>query len=56
VDYCSAGEWTKKDLLFLRHQLQHGMSVEKLACFLNKTLDEVRAKAREMEQGSSPSR
>jgi hypothetical protein len=56
VDYRSAGEWTKKDLLFLRHQLQHGMSVEQLACFLNKTTDEVRAKAKELDEGSSSSR
>jgi hypothetical protein len=49
MNYRSDAVWTNSDILFLQDQLRRGMSVEQLAGFLNRPLDEVRVKAREFQ-------
>ena len=41
--------WSRADLFFLEDALRHGMSAEKIAGFLRRTTDEVRAKASELD-------
>jgi hypothetical protein len=42
--------WEKADLFFLDNALRHGISVEEVAGFLGRPVDEVRAKARELDE------
>jgi len=46
--------WVKADLFFLEDSLQRGMSLAEIAGFLGRTADEVREKARGLEQISQP--
>jgi hypothetical protein len=48
--------WLKTDLFFLDHALRHGMSLQKVAGFLGRSEDEVRAKARELDEDLIPKR
>jgi len=41
--------WTTQDVFFLQDALQRGLSAEEVAGFLRRTVDEVQAKARELE-------
>ena len=45
----SAEPWSKSDLLFLEKALRRGMSVEYIAGFLRRTVDEVQAMAWELQ-------
>jgi len=50
---CSAGmPWERADLLFLCDSLARGMSIEELAGFLNRSVDEVRRQADSRFHGS----
>jgi hypothetical protein len=51
-DHCMG--WLKTDLFFLDHALRHGMSVQKVAGFLGRSEDEVRARARELHEDLIP--
>jgi hypothetical protein len=42
--------WAKADLLFLEDALRRGISAKDVAGFLGRTADEVRAKARELDE------
>jgi hypothetical protein len=42
--------WEDADLFFLNNALRHGMSVEEVAGFLGRTVDQVRAKTRQMDE------
>ena len=42
-------EWNNADLFFLGDTLRHGMPVDRVAGFLNRSETEVRAKARELK-------
>ena len=42
-------EWTNADLFFLVDTLRHGMPVDRVAGFLNRSETEVRAKERELK-------
>ena len=42
--------WEKADLFFLDNALRRGMSVEDVAAFLGRPVDEVRAKARQLDE------
>jgi len=46
--------WVKADLFFLEDSLQRGMLLAEIAGFLGRTADEVREKARGLEQISQP--
>jgi hypothetical protein len=48
MNYRSGAVWSSADILFLKDQLGRGMTVEQLAGFLNKPLEEIRMKAREL--------
>jgi hypothetical protein len=48
MNYRFDAVWANADILFLQDQLRRGMSVEQLAGFLNRPLDEVREKARHL--------
>ena len=41
--------WVPADVFFLKDALRQGMSVEQVAGFLRRTVDEVQAKAREFK-------
>jgi hypothetical protein len=42
--------WARADLFFLKDSLERGMSLAEIAGFLGRTADEVREKARGLEQ------
>jgi hypothetical protein len=42
-------EWNNADLFFLGNTLRHGMPVDRVAGFLNRSETEVRAKAQELK-------
>jgi hypothetical protein len=44
-----SSEWTSADLFFLADTLRRGMSVDRVAGFLNRSPAEVRVKAREVK-------
>jgi hypothetical protein len=46
--------WTRADLFFLKDSLERGMSLEEIAGFLGRTVDEVREKSERLEQVSQP--
>ena len=49
----SGEPWSKADLFFLKDALQRGMRIEEVAAFLGRAAREVRAKAREFDEGLS---
>ena len=50
----SGEPWARADLFFLDHTLRHGMAVEEVAGFLGRDSEEVRAKARELDEHLIP--
>jgi hypothetical protein len=46
--------WARADLFFLKDSLERGMSLAEIAGFLRRTADEVREKAKRLEQVSQP--
>jgi hypothetical protein len=46
--------WERADLFFLKDSLERGMSSAEIAGFLRRTADEVREKAKDLEQVSQP--
>jgi hypothetical protein len=48
--------WVRGDVFFLEDALRRGMSVEEVSGFLGRTVDEVRAKARELLRAPERSR
>jgi hypothetical protein len=47
----SSGEpWSRTDLFFSMHALEHGMSFAEVAGFLSRTEDEVREKVKELNR------
>jgi hypothetical protein len=46
--------WARADLFFLKDSLERGMSLAEVAGFLRRTADEVREKAKRLEQVSQP--
>ena len=47
--HSSGGSWPNQDVLFLIDSLEHGMSVTRVALFLNRNEDEVQKKAKELK-------